>query len=46
MSLDFKCTDIEVGVATTKNIRFAKLSPEEIEKHLITISNKDWEKNY
>lgn len=40
-SQDFKATDIEVGIVTTENPRFRKLSPQEIEEHLNIIAERD-----
>jgi 20S proteasome subunit alpha 1 len=41
ISSDFKATDIEVGVVSKSRPKFTKLSAEEIEQHLNSISQKD-----
>jgi 20S proteasome subunit alpha 1 len=38
---EFKANDIEIGVATTKNPKFTKLSAEQIEFYLNEVSKKD-----
>eukprot|EP00802_Teleaulax_amphioxeia_P021452 Tamp_21809.p2 GENE.Tamp_21809~~Tamp_21809.p2 ORF type:complete len:253 (+),score=87.97 Tamp_21809:186-944(+) len=42
LSADFKCTDIEVGVANKENYgRFRSLDEAEIERHLVAIAERD-----
>lgn len=38
---DFKASDIEVGIVTTQNPRFTKLSDEEVDRHLTEIAERD-----
>jgi 20S proteasome subunit alpha 1 len=40
LSIDFKPTDIEIGIVTKQNPRFHKMSEEEIEGHLNRIAEK------
>ena len=39
ISTDFKCDELEIGIATTDDIFFRTLSEEEIENHLNTIAD-------
>lgn len=41
ISTDFKSNEIEIGIATTDNIFFRKLTEEEIDAHLNTIADKN-----
>merc|ERR1719359_171446 len=41
MGMDFKDTDVEVGVVSTKRTGFVRLSEEEIRGHLDAIAEKD-----
>ena len=41
MSQDFKPTDLEVCIVTTKDPSFKILKEDEIDKHLNAIANKD-----
>lgn len=41
LALDFKSTEIEIGVVTRDQPEFRKLPKEEIEKHLNEIAEKD-----
>lgn len=41
LALDFKSTEIEIGVVTRAQPEFRKLPKEEIEKHLNEIAEKD-----
>lgn len=41
LALDFKSTEIEIGVVTRDHPEFRKLAKEEIEKHLNEIAEKD-----
>lgn len=41
LALDFKSTEIEIGVVTRKHPEFRKMPKEEIEKHLNEIAEKD-----
>ena len=41
LSVDFKPSEIEVGIVTSANRKFSKLSEDEIDKHLIAIAEKD-----
>ena len=42
LSADFKCTDIEVGVANKEHYgRFRSLDEAEIERRLVAISERD-----
>jgi len=41
MGMDFKPTDIEVGVVSKTRVGFARLSEDEIDKHLSAIAEKD-----
>eukprot|EP00928_Gymnodinium_smaydae_P045898 TRINITY_DN3054_c0_g1_i1.p1 TRINITY_DN3054_c0_g1~~TRINITY_DN3054_c0_g1_i1.p1 ORF type:complete len:267 (+),score=54.06 TRINITY_DN3054_c0_g1_i1:68-802(+) len=41
MGMDFKATDIEVGVVSTSRPKFTRLSEADIDAHLTTIAEKD-----
>jgi len=41
MGMDFKSTDIEVGVVSKARPRFTRLSEEQIDSHLTAIAEKD-----
>lgn len=41
LSVDFKPSDIEVGVITSENLKFVRLSDSEIEEHLTAIAERD-----
>jgi len=41
LSADFKPSDLEVGIVTTKNPRFTILTPSEIDHHLTQIAERD-----
>ncbi len=41
MSVDFKSTELEVGVVSAKNSTFTLLSPADIDAHLTAIAEKD-----
>lgn len=42
IGIDFKASDIEVGVVSKENPKFKKLTESEIENYLNIIANKDW----
>lgn len=41
MGMDFKPSDIEVGVVSKKNVKFTRLSEADIDNHLTLIAEKD-----
>jgi len=41
LSVDFKKSDIEVGVVTTSKPKFRRLAEDEIEDHLVSIAERD-----
>ena len=41
MNQDFKSNDIEIGIISTSNKRFATLSCDDVEAHLNAIADRD-----
>jgi len=41
LAVDFKPSDIEVGIVTTENKDFVVLSEQEIDRHLTQIAQRD-----
>jgi len=41
LAVDFKPSDIEVGIVSTKNKQFEVLSEQEVDRHLTQIAQRD-----